>query len=85
MLTALPILDKDHDFIWLVKSTGHRTIQAKGQHRLLQKNYVFSTKTDVVSTYPQHPPIMSHDFLNTLSREVMWQIKSLISPIPQGF
>ena len=38
----------------------------------------------VVAHDEGNSPIMSHDPLTTYSREVMWQIKSLMSPIPQN-
>ena len=95
LLTMLLIWDKCHDFMWLLTSTGHRTIEAKGQYRLLQK-HVFSIKTDVGSTYPWPPTIMSHDFLTTWgihswcddpliswSRGVTRETESFESPLSQ--
>ena len=43
------------------------------------------TKLDRVVDYDEgHSTMISHDTLNTWSREVTWQIKSLKSPILQN-
>ena len=63
--------------------------QATGQHRSLQVNYVFSTKTDIGPAWwwlqdEKHPSIMPYNPLITFSHEVTWPIKNKISPILQG-